>query len=207
MDKTPRLLRAVTAAVAIAALCTLPACSSKTPLDQAPLAGARIGGDFTLVDKTGTPRTWVEFKGKWRVVYFGFTSCPDACPLDLGILMKGFASFAKADPQLAANVQPIFISIDPARDTPARVGEFAAAFSPRLLGLTGSPEAVAAVTKSFAVYAARGEDMPGGGYNMNHSRIAYLFDPDGKPIAVLPVDKGMKDGPDAVAAELAKWLR
>ena len=207
MDNTPHLLRTVTAAVAIAALCTLPACSSKTPLDQAPLAGARIGGDFTLVDKAGTPRTWVEFKGKWRVVYFGFTNCPDACPLDLQILMKGFGAFAKANPQLAATVQPIFITIDPSRDTPARVGEFAAAFSPRLLGLSGSPEAVAAVTKSFAVYAARGEDMPGGGYNMNHSRIAYLFDPDGKPIAVLPVDKGMKDGPDAVAAELAKWLR
>lgn len=196
----PPVLKAMLAAMLAAALpLALAACEQREP---PPLAGAAIGGPFTLEDKAGKPVHWSDFAGKWRIVYFGYTYCPDACPTDVGVMMRGFAEFAKAHPDLAAEVQPIFITIDPERDTPARVGEFAAAFSPRLLGLTGTPQQVDQAAKAFAAYYARGKTQPGGGYLMDHSRVAYLMDKDGKPIAMLPVDKTDK----AVAAELAKWV-
>ncbi|MCJ2178907.1 SCO family protein [Novosphingobium album (ex Hu et al. 2023)] len=170
--------------------------------EQPPLEGAAIGGPFTLVNKNGKTVTWAQFKGEWRIVYFGYTFCPDACPLDVQAMMRGFNLFTKAHPDLAAKVQPIFISIDPARDTPEVVGEWTGAFGPRLMGLTGTPKQVNKAADAFAVYHKRGADTAGG-YLMDHSRISYLMDPDGKPIAMLPTDKG----PDAVAAELAKWVQ
>jgi protein SCO1/2 len=122
--------------------------------------------------------------------------------MDVQKMMQGFARFEKAHPDLAAQVQPIFVTIDPARDTPDKVGEFTAAFSPRLIGLTGTQAQVDTAAKTFAIYYAKGDDLPGGGYLMDHSRTAYLMGRKGEPIAMLPVDKS----PDAVAAELAKWV-
>jgi protein SCO1 len=177
------------------------ACSAQ-PAPEPPLAGAAIGGAFTLVDKDAKPVAWSDFDGSWRTIYFGFTFCPDACPLDMKALMSGFAQFEAAHPERAAKVQPLFVSIDPARDGPKEVGQFAAAFHPRLIGLTGSPEQVAAAAKAFAVYYQKGEETAGG-YLMDHSRAAYLMDPEGKPIAILPIDQS----PEAVAAELDKWVR
>lgn len=181
---------------------SLAACQPQPPAERPPLEGASIGGPFTLVDKDGKATTWDQFKGRWRVVYFGYTFCPDACPLDVQAMMRGFTLFAKDHPDLAAKVQPIFITIDPARDTPQVVGQWTAAFGPRLLGLTGTAAQVKQAADAFAVYYKRGENTSGG-YLMDHSRIAYLMDPDGKPIAMLPVDKG----PPEVAAELAKWVK
>lgn len=192
-------------ALALGVLAPLSACQQ--PPQTPPLAGAQIGGEFSLKDRHGRPVTWGSFAGRWRIVYFGYTYCPDACPMDVGILMKGYNQFAKAHPQEAADVQPIFISVDPQRDTPARIGEFADAFGPPLVALTGTAEEVAQAERAFAVYANRGKDLPGGGYLVDHSRAAYLMDPDGKPIAILPTDLGPQDGPAAVAAELAKWVR
>ena len=197
---TKPLARLLPALLAMIVPLALTACEQREP---PPLAGAAIGGPFTLVDKAGKTVRWADFAGKWRIVYFGYTWCPDACPTDVGVMMRGFDRFAKDHPDLAGEVQPLFITVDPARDTPARVGEFAAAFSPRLLGLTGTPAQVNQAAKAFAAYYARGKDQPGGGYLMDHSRVAYLMDRDGKPVAMLPVDKDDK----AVAAELAKWVR
>ena len=181
---------------------SLTACGDKAPAESPPLAGAQIGGAFTLTDKQGRAVRWSDFAGQYRIVYFGYTFCPDACPMDVGVMMRGFSRFEKARPELAKQVQPIFISIDPARDTPKAVGEFAAAFSPRLLGLTGNAQQVDQAAKAFAVYYARGKESAGG-YLMDHSRAAYLMGRDGKPIALLPVDKG----PKAVEAELEKWVK
>ncbi len=188
----------------IALAATLGACGGPggQPAEKPPLEGATIGGPFTLVNKDGQTVRWDDFNGKYRIVYFGYTFCPDACPTDVAVAMQGFAKFSTAHADLAAQVQPIFISIDPARDTPKVVGEFAAAFSPRLLGLTGTPQQVDQAAKAFAAYYAKGKDSAGG-YLMDHSRIAYLMGRKGEPIAMLPVDKG----PDAVAADLAKWVR
>lgn len=183
---------------------SLAACSSNpdTPAQRPPLEGAQIGGAFTLIDKNGREVQWSDFDGQYRIVYFGYTFCPDACPLDLQAMMSGFSRFEQSHLAQAARVQPIFISIDPARDTPEAVGQFAAAFHPRLLGLTGSPEQVEQAAKAFAVYYAKGEETAGG-YLMDHSRSAYLMGPDGKPIALLPVD----EKPEAVAMELEKWVK
>ena len=166
------------------------------------LEGAPIGGDFELVDKAGKPVRWADFAGRYRIVYFGYTFCPDACPIDVAVMMRGFARFEKEHPALGAKVQPLFITIDPARDTPAAVGEFAAAFSPRLIGLTGTQAQVDVAAKAFRVYAARGKQSAGG-YLMDHSRFAYLMDPAGTAIEALPVEQGA----EAVAADLALAVR
>jgi protein SCO1 len=180
----------------------LAACGSPPPAERPPLEGAKIGGAFELEDKAGKVVRWADFAGKYRIVYFGYTFCPDACPLDVSVMMRGFGLFEKSDPKLSAEVQPLFITIDPARDGRAAVGEFAAAFSPRLLGLTGSPAQIDQAAKAFVAYYAKGAQTSGG-YLMDHSRIAYLMGRQGEPIAMLPVDKG----PEAVAAELAEWVR
>lgn len=187
----------------LALLTAVPLISCGAPAEPPPLAGAKIGGPFSLTDKTGRTVRWSDFAGKWRIVYFGYTYCPDACPTDVSVMMRGLDRYAKDHAALAADIQPMFITIDPARDTPARVGEFAAAFGPRLLGLTGPAPEIDKTAKEFLAYYARGKATPGGGYLMDHSRIAYLMDRNGQPIAMLPVDRG----PDAVAAELAKWVK
>ena len=199
-------LHKLAASLAAAASLSLAACSpgaSQPPLEQAPLAGASIGGDFTLTGEDGQPVSWSDFKGKWRVVYFGFTYCPDICPTDLQRSSQGLKLYAKDHAALAAQIQPIFVSIDPERDTPEVVSEFTNAFSKDLLGLTGTPEQIAAVAKAFGVYYGKLESNPDGAYMMTHSNFSYLFDPAGNPVATLPTDQGA----EAVAAELAKWVR
>lgn len=192
----PRLAHAFAIVLSLA----LAACSPGQSVPP-PLEGASIGGDFSLIDKAGKPVRFHDFAGKYRIVYFGYTFCPDACPLDVQKMMQGYAKFTKAEPEVAARVQPLFISIDPARDTPQAVGEFAAAFSPKLIGLTGSEAQVAEASKMFKGFFSKGEPTKDGGYLMDHTRIAYLMDPAGKPLAILPIDQTA----EAVAESLAKW--
>ena len=187
-------------ALALPILLFVAACGA--PAGEPPLAGAAIGGPFELVNSAGETVRWSDFAGKYRIVYFGYTYCPDVCPLDVQHLMQGFARFEEAEPRLAAEVQPIFVSIDPVRDTPAKAGEFAAAFSEDLIGLTGTAEQVDAAAKAFGVYYAKGEDAGGSSYLMDHSRSAYLMGRQGEPIALLPADKGA----EAVATELERWV-
>lgn len=170
---------------------------------EPPLKGARIGGPFTLVGGDGRAVTDRDFASKYRIVYFGFTHCPDVCPTDLAAIGQALRRFEREDPERAARVQPIFISVDPERDTPAVVRDYAAAFHPRLIGLTGTPEQIAAVAKRFAVYYAKGDVQPGGGYAVDHSRVVLLMGPDGAPIALLPEDKGV----DGILAELKRWVK
>ena len=184
----------------------LAACSQPAPqpaeIKGVSLEGATIGGPFSLIDKAGQRVSSEQFKGKYRIVYFGYTFCPDACPTDVGVIMQGYLKFAKDHTALAAQVQPIFISIDPARDTPARIGLFTGAFSPKLLGLTGSQAEIDRVAGAFKVFKARGAQTAGG-YLMEHTRQAFLLGRDGQPIEVLPTDLG----PAAVAADLAVSVR
>ncbi len=176
--------------------------SSPGAEEQPPLAGAAIGGPFTLTDSAGKSVSWSDFDGRYRIVYFGYTYCPDICPTDVQRIMQAYAQFAKAEPALARQIQPIFITIDPERDTPAKVGEFTRAFSKDLLGLTGTPEQIAAAAKGFAAYYARAKGGNAQSYLMDHSRGTYLMGRKGEPIALLPVEAG----PAAIAAELAKWV-
>lgn len=196
--------------------CTLllAACNSESaepPLSSAPLAGAAIGGNFSLTDQDGNKRTWKEFDGKYRIVYFGYTSCPDICTPDMQNLMLGLKAFEKAQPALAAKIQPIFITVDPNRDTPAVLKQFVSAFHPRAIGLTGTDAEIADATKKFAVYASRVEGSSPDSYLMSHSQTPYLMAADGMPLAILPADQPKTDAnegaSDLVEAELGKWVR
>lgn len=189
--------------LAMALALALAGCGGAASLPpEPPLAGAAIGGDFTLTGSKGQMVRWGDFAGKYRIVYFGYTFCPDICPTDMQRVAQGLALLKGRDAGLAAKIVPVFISLDPERDTPQVVGEFAAAFSPDVVGLTGTREQVDAAAKTFAVAHAKGETQPGGGYLVDHSRIVYLFGPDGAPIATLPADQGA----EAVAAELERWV-
>ncbi|XVJ64542.1 MAG: SCO family protein [Sphingopyxis sp.] len=175
-----------------------------------PLEGARIGGPFTLTDQDGNSVSDTDFAGRYRLVYFGYSFCPDICPVDLQKLMRGLAQFEKTDPALGAKIQPLFVTVDPARDTPAALKPFVARYHPRLLGLTGTPEQIAAVAKAFVVTYNKVEGSAPDRYLMAHSQLAFLMGPDGKPLALLPLDDPATDvdegAPDKVAAELAKWV-
>jgi protein SCO1/2 len=179
----------------------LAACSSGGG-DSPPLQGARIGGPFTLTNQDGQQVTDKQFAGQYRLVYFGFTYCPDVCPVDLQSIGQAMRQLEKSDPDLAARVQPIFISVDSERDTPPVLKQYVSAFHPRLIGLTGTPEQIADVTKKYGIFYSK-EGNPGAkDYMVNHSRMALLFGPKGEPIAIVPHDKGA----DAIAAELERWV-
>ncbi|MGC6400106.1 SCO family protein [Sphingomonas sp. FW199] len=179
----------------------LAACSQ--PSQSPPLEGARIGGPFALTGADGRTVRDTDFAGKYRIVYFGYTYCPDVCPVDMANIGQGVKLLAKADPDAAARVVPIFISIDPARDTPEVVGKFAANFGDSVVGLTGTPEQIAAVAKSYAAIYSKEGDPKAKDYLMSHTNIAYLMGPDGKPIALLPAEQSGQ----AVADELGKWVK
>ena len=194
----PRLMLAPAALLAA----TLSSCSSpSTPPAQPPLAGARIGGPFTLVDQNGRTVTNRDFAGSYRIMYFGYTFCPDVCPTDAQNIGAGLRLLEQRDPALARRVVPIFISVDPARDTPAVLKQFVAAFHPRMVGLTGTPTEIARVAKEYGIFFARGKGTKDG-YLMEHSRQIYLMDPAGKPLALLP-----EAPPQALADEIAKWAK
>ena len=188
---------------ALLALLSLSACDTG-PAEQPPLAGAAIGGAFDLVNTQGDEVRWSDFAGKYRMVYFGYAYCPDVCPFDVQRMMRGYEQFAEAKPELAKEVVPIFITIDPARDTPKVLAEFIANFTGPLIGLTGSLAQIDQAAKAFAVYYAKGDESSEGGYLMDHSRAAYLMGRDGEPIALLPVEAADKG--ESVAAELEKWV-
>jgi protein SCO1/2 len=144
-----------------------------------------------------------DFRGKYVVLFFGYTYCPDVCPVDLQRLMAGYKLLEGSDPAIAAKIAPIFVSVDPERDTPKVMKQYVTAFSPKLTGLTGSPEQIARVAKEYAIVYSK-EQQPGAtDYLVNHSRVAYLFGPKGDPIALIPHD----GTPEAVAAELKRWVR
>jgi protein SCO1/2 len=170
---------------------------------EPPLAGSGIGGSFALIDQDGRQVTDRSFDGKWRLVYFGYTFCPDVCPTDMQRLAQGFRAFEAEDAGRAARVQPIFVTIDPARDTPSVVKQFVSAFHPRFVGLTGSQGQVDAALKAYRVYANKAGPAGARDYLMDHSAIAYLMDPEGKPVSFL----AQGSTPQDVTAELVRWVR
>lgn len=179
----------------------LGACSAESH-ESPPLQGARLGGPLTLTDQNGRRTSEADFAGRYRIVYFGFTFCPDVCPVDLQQIGQAMRRMEKTDPAKAAMIQPIFVTVDPERDTPAVLKQYVAAFHPQLIGLTGSAEEIARTAKDYGVYYTKGEADGAGGYAMDHLRIALLFGPDGAPIAILPHEKGA----GAIAAELKRWV-
>jgi protein SCO1 len=190
---------------ALAALLMLPlaGCGAGGPPEQPPLAGARIGGPFALTDQNGRTVRDSDFAGRYRIVYFGYTYCPDVCPTDMAKLGGAMRLLGKSDPRIADKIVPIFISVDPERDTPAALKQFVANFDKRFVGLTGTPAQIAQVAKNYAVYAKKQPAGPGGGYLVDHVAVAFLMGPQGEPIASLPIDKD----PQAIAEQLRHWVR
>lgn len=192
---------------------TVSACTPGTPAGgEPPLAGARIGGAFTLTNQDGQSVTDKTYDGKYRLIYFGYTFCPDVCPVDLKWLMLGLKKFEEQDAGRAARVQPIFVTVDPARDTPAVIKPWIANFHPRLVGLTGTQEQIDAINRAYLVTARKVEGSTPDSYLMAHTQLAYLMDPQGKPVALIPLDQiateNVNEGdPALVAAELARWVR
>ena len=197
-ESASRLFTFVTLLIAL----VLGACSSSSSAPP-PLEGASMGGPFTLTDQNGRRVSDRDFAGKYRLVYFGYTFCPDVCPVDMQVIGAGLRRFEAEDSARAARVQPIFISVDPARDTPPVLRQFVAAFHPRMIGLTGSETEIAQVAREYRIFYERGDAGAGGGYMVNHTRMAVLYGPEGQPIAMIPHDQG----PEAVAAELGRWVR
>jgi protein SCO1 len=158
-----------------------------------------IGGPFTLEDGSGKPVTDRDFRGKYMLVYFGYTFCPDVCPTTLNAVADAMDKMGPA----AARIRPVFITVDPKRDTPAVVKQYAAAFGPSITGLTGTPEEIAAAAKEYRVYYA--EHRTGSGpndYSMDHSSVLYLMGPDGGFIAPVRADLSG----DEIAANLKKLM-
>jgi hypothetical protein len=141
-------------------------------------------------------------KPGWRQ-NIGYSYCPDVCPVDLANIMLGLKQAEKKSPALVEKIQPIFISVDPERDTPAVLKQYVSAFHPRLIGLTGTAEEIAAVAKKYLIIYDIRKDEAASEYLVDHSRQAYLFGPDGEPLALLPFD----GTPQQVADEIARWVR
>ena len=157
-----------------------------------------IGGPFTLVDGDGHTVTDAAFRGRWMLVYFGYTHCPDACPMALQEMTTALDDLPPAD---RGKVAPIFITVDPVRDTPAIMKDYVAAFETPITALSGSKAQVAAAAREYRVYYLA-QDEKGGDYNVAHSSIIYLMDPRGRFAASFTHETP----PEKIAAKLRSVL-
>ena len=137
--------------------------------------GVGINSRFSLVDDSGHAVSDTDFRGRFLLVFFGYTHCPDVCPTELQTMADAVQRLGAA----GASVQPIFITVDPERDTSAVLHDYVALFPPRLVGLTGSPEQIAAAARSYRVFYRRAPSADGG-YSMDHSGLIYVIGPDGR---------------------------
>lgn len=138
--------------------------------------GVSVGGPFTLVDDHGRTVTDASYRGRWMLVYFGYTFCPDVCPTELQTVSAALEKLGPA----AARLVPLFITIDPGRDTPAALADYVKLFDERLVGLTGTEQQIAAVAREYRVYYAKANSKDASSYLMDHSSFLYLMGPDGK---------------------------
>ncbi len=144
--------------------------------------GITVGGPFSLVDDTGKPVTDATYHGRWMLVYFGYTFCPDVCPTELQTIA---GALDKIGP-LAKNVAPLFITVDPERDTQTVLAQYVKLFDDRIVGLTGTPAQIAAAAKAYRVYYAKTTPKDSSTYLMDHSSFMYLMGPDGRLRTLFP---------------------
>ncbi|MBX9926967.1 MAG: SCO family protein [Hyphomicrobiaceae bacterium] len=160
---------------------------------------ALVGGPFVLTDHTGKQVTDRDFRGRNMLVFFGFVNCPDICPAGLTVISAALDQLGKD----AEQITPVFVTVDPERDTVAKMAEYRRSFHPRLVALTGTREEVAVAVKAYRVFAKKVPDeRDPASYTVDHSSIAYLMGPDGQFRAFFAELKK----PDQLAGELRKAL-
>lgn len=176
-----------------------PAPPAKAPPHAAlPPGTAPAGGDFTLQSAAG-PVSLKDYRGKVVLLYFGYTYCPDICPTSLAATAQALSSLAPAE---LARVQTIFVSVDPERDTPERLRDYAAFFHPSMIGVTGSPAEIAELARRYGASYARQQLAGASNYVVDHSALTYVVAPDGHLAGSLP----HAAPPDKVVAEIRKQL-
>jgi len=157
---------------------------------------AMIGGPFTLVDQTGRTVTQDTLKGKWSLIYFGYTYCPDVCPTSLSTMTLALEALP---PEMVEKITPVFISVDPERDTVEQLALYHESFHPSFLMLTGTPEQVREAARAYRVYYRKAENDSATEYLMDHSSITYLMDPKGNYVTHF--------GHDVTAEGMAETLK
>lgn len=188
----PRPRRIALALAAVAIGVAIGALLQSTDFAAAP----RVGGHFSLVDHDGRRVSDESYRGRVLVVFFGFTHCPDICPAALA-RVAGLLDALGPD---AARLQPLFVTVDPARDTPAALKDYVAHFSPRIVGLTGSEAEVAAIAKAYRVhYRVQGDPRANPFYLVDHSAFVYVMDAQGRFVGTF--------GPDAAPDAALRLVR
>jgi len=189
---------AVAALAGWAVLWLLPERAIRSLAGVATSGAVQIGGAFSLVDHTGRPVTDASWRGRWMLVYFGYTTCPDLCPTELQTVASALELLG---PQ-AAQLVPLFITIDPERDTPDRLAGYVKLFDDRLIGLTGTPAQIAAVARAYRVYYAKVPAKESTPYMMDHSSFLYLMGPDGTLRALFRPGTGAPELAQAIRSHL-----
>ncbi len=175
-------------------MCQLSATRAATP-------PVTVGGSFALTEPDGTAVTDQTFRGKWLLVYFGYTSCPNTCPTALLEIAKALETLGPD----AAELQPIFITVDPQRDTLEVIAEYTQSFDPRIIGLVGNPQQTAAVAKEYGAYYVRHNTGPGAeDYVIDHSSYLYLMDPSGQFVCAFDADTPGESIGDALRQLMAR---
>ena len=172
-----------------------------TPATRSIAGGeALVGGPFTLTDQHGADVTEQDFAGRHMLIYFGYTYCPDFCPMSLSNMTQALDLLP---PEHAEQVVPIFITVDPERDTVAQLAEYAPLFHPRLVALTGTPEATKAAAQAYRVYFAKAGDDGSDAYLMDHSTFIYLMGPDGRYVRHFAHNAAPEEIAEAIETALA----
>jgi protein SCO1/2 len=177
-----RAIANITAVAIVVGLTTFPLLVARSIADEQIIVDRTADGPFSLIDHTGRHVTDQDFRGKFMLVFFGYTFCPDVCPIDLQIISRAVDALGEA----GTKVQPIFITVDPERDTVEVLARYVSHFHPQLLGLTGTPEQVATAAQAYgvlyitAIDAMSPTDGEGAQYLIDHSALTYLLGPDGR---------------------------
>lgn len=156
-----------------------------------------VGGPFRLTDQTGKTVTDATFHGRYMLIYFGYSFCPDVCPTTLGVMAQALDKLGTD----SSRIVPVFITVDPARDTPKVLADYMKAFGPNFVGLTGSDQEIKAVEQEYRVYAAK-HPLGNGNYGMDHSSVMYLMGPNGKMVTFY--DEAIS--PDDLAKDLKQKI-
>lgn len=163
-----------------------------------PVTDDAFGGPFTLTSHLGKTITQKDFDGQYKLIYFGFTFCPAICPTELAKITSTLNALGDD----AKKIQPLFVTVDPMRDTQEKMKSYVALFHPSLVGLTGTQDQITSMTKNYKIYAAKVDDPSLSEYTMDHSSFIYFIAPDGRLLHIFKI----ADDSTAMTAKIKEWL-